>query len=389
MRRLFVLLTVLAACKSDDPTETVDAAPRPDSIVPDASTVDAGPSPDANPACLPLPTDYRPRDGATIDDTWPVCISDDNAYHPFDTSISTVARIAAFEQIATLLFTGAVPTSQDFLDARVEYNLSNGLASRVQRREDEHYPPATWDEDMTGGPEPYTCQQLAGFPDAVAALAANADRCVGPAKISPVIEAAFAVGQDAGTNSVEKRIAAAQIEGALLWFLYMSNYKEAITCTNTPVDCDSSFAYYTGGDPREQGRGMARYVRALDPETHDRAWDGILAVRCWRDLDNPTGVAGDLAMRNLAVAQMDRATLRGVALIVRDKTTELAAEQVLASRVALWELLRVLGPVLDRDATLRDAGLAAQLRAELAKADHADVDPAAIVDALDLLYPCA
>ncbi len=387
MRLVFSLLVVVAACKADDPVATPDGAPRPDGATADAG-VDAGPSPDANPGCQPLDTDYTPRDDGSAADTWPACISDDNAYHPFDTSISTVARVGAFEEIATLLFTGAVPTSQDFIDARVQYNLTNGLASRVQRREDEHYPPASWDEDMTGGPEPYTCQQLAAFPDAAAALAANADRCVGPATLSPLIEAAFAVGQDDAANSVEKRVAAAQIEGALLWFLYISNYKEAITCTNTPVDCDSSYAYYTGGAARDQGDGLARYVRALDPETHDRAWDGILAVRCWRDLDNPTGVAADLALRDRAVGQLDRATLRGVALIVRDNIVDLAAEPLTAARVALWELLRVLGPYLDRDASLRDAALATQLRTELAKADHTTVDGNVIVAALDLLYPC-
>jgi hypothetical protein len=387
MRSNFVFaMIVIAACKSDDPAETPDGAPRPDAVA-----IDAGPDAadvDANPGCLPFETDYTPRDSASANDDWPVCISDDNAYHPFDASISTVARVAAFEQIATLLFTGGVPTSQDFIDARVEYNQTNGLASRVQRREDEHYPPATWDEDGNGTPEPYTCQQLAAFPDAEAALAANADRCVGPATLSPILEAAFTVGQDDASTALEKRIAAARIEGALLWFFYVSNHKEAMTCTNTPVDCDSSFAYYTGGDPRESGKGMARYVRALDPETHDRIWDGILAVRCWRDLDNPTGVATDLEMRDRAVTQMDRAALRGVALVLRDKTADFAAEADAEAKQAIWELVRVLGPALDRDATIRDAAEAATLRGELGETDPAQVDSAAITAALDALYPC-
>jgi hypothetical protein len=387
MRLVFACaLLLFAACKSDDPTETPDGAPRPDAVA-----IDAGPDAgdvDANPGCQPLETDYTPRDSASANDDWPVCISDDNAYHPFDENISTIARVAAFEEIATLLFTGNAPSSQDFIDARVEYNQTNGLASRVQRREDEHYPPAMWDEDMSGTPEPYTCQQLAAFPDAEAALAANADRCVGPARLSPILEAAFTVGQDNASTALEKRIAAAQIEGALLWFFYVSNHKEAMTCTNTPVDCDSSFAYYTGGDPRETGKGMARYVRALDPETHDRIWDGILAVRCWRDLDNPTGVATDIEMRDRAVSQMDRAALRGVALVLRDETADFAAEADADAKRAIWELIRVLGPALDRDATLRDAAQATTLRTEVAETDPAQVDAAAITAALDALYPC-
>jgi hypothetical protein len=258
----------------------------------------------------------------------------------------------------------------------------------VQRREDEHYPPATWDEDDDGTAETYTCQAMAALPDGEEALAANADRCVGPARISPLLEDAFAAGQDGASTDLQRRIAASQIEAGLLWFLYVSNHKEAITCTTTPVDCDSSFAYYTGGDAREAGKGMARYVRALDVETHDRIWDGILAVRCWRDLDNPTGVATDLAMRDRAVGQMDRAALRGVALIVRDWTLALAAETDADDREVRWAKLRILGPVLDRDATLRDAGQAAILRAELAEIDPDDADTAAIGAALSALYPC-
>jgi hypothetical protein len=135
------------------------------------------------------------------------------------------------------------------------------------------------------------------------------------------------------------------------------------------------------------GKGMARYVRALDVETHHRVWDGILAVRCWRDLDNPTGVATDLEMRDRAASQMDRAGLRGVALIVRDRAADLATLTGDDLTVA-WAFLQVLGPVLDRDASLRDSTLAAQLRGELSLANPASVDPDVIINALDQLYPC-
>ena len=362
----FLLVSVLAACKSDDPAGTPDGAPRPDGAV-----ADAGPDAalvDANPGCVPLQTDYQPRTGSI--DEWPECVSDDNAYHPFDQSISTIARVAQFEEIATLLFTGAAPSAQDFIDARVIYLQANGLESRVVRREDEHYPPL-----------------VAGMCSDQATADANPDRCVGLAQLVPLIDAAFTVGQDGGSTPLERRVAAAELEAGLLWFLYVSNFKEAMTCTNVPRDCDSSFAYYTGGDPREMGKGMARYVRELDVETHDRVWDGILAVRCWRDLDNPTGVATDLEMRDRATAQMDRAALRGVALIVRDRAAELASLTGDDLTVA-WTFLQILGPVLDRDATLRDPTLATQLRDELAQTDPSTVDSVAIIDAIDQLYPC-
>jgi hypothetical protein len=370
---LAAVLLLASACKSDDPPASPDGPPRPD-----AEVADSGPdavSIDADPSCVPLASDYQPRTGS--DDEWPVCVSDDNLYHPFDASISTIARVAAFEEIATLLFTGATPSTQDFIDARVQYNLSEGLASRVQRREDEHYPPAMNMAGMVA-----TCQSLP--PDEQALFP---ERCVGPVLISPILEAGFDVGQTDASTDLESRVAAARIEAALLWFLYVSSYKEAITCTSVPRDCDSSFAYYTGGDPREMGKGLARYVRALDIETHDRVWDGILAVRCWRDLDNPGGVATDLEMRDRAASQMDRAGLRGVALIVRDRTADLATLTGDDLTVA-WAFLQVLGPVLDRDASLRDSALAAQLRGELSLSNPANVDPDVILDALDQLYPC-
>jgi hypothetical protein len=47
----------------------------------------------------------------------------------------------------------------------------------------------------------------------------------------------------------------------------------------------------------------------------------------------------------------------------------------------------VLGGVLDRDATLRDATLAGELR-DLLAADAAVAAPAAVIAALDALYPC-
>lgn len=373
MNRTIVLVALLTACKADDPPASPDGAPRPD-----AEVADAGPdavSIDADPGCVPLATDYLPRTGS--DDAWPVCVSDDNLYHPFDASISTIARVAAFEEIATLLFEPTAPSTQDFLDARVQYNLSEGLASRVQRREDEHYPPAMNMAGMAASCQSLPPDEQALFPE----------RCVGPVRISPILEAGFDVGQTEASTDLESRVAAARIEAALLWFLYVSSYKEAITCTTTPRDCDSSFAYYTGGDPREMGKGMARYVRALDVENHHRVWDGILAVRCWRDLDNPTGIATDLEMRDRAAAQMDRAALRGLALIVRDRTVTLSTATGDDLTVA-WAFLQVLGPVLDRDASLRDSALAAQLRGELSLADPTTVDPAVILGALDQLYPC-
>ena len=127
---------VLAACKEGDPPAS-DAAPRTDGGI-DAAPFDAATAsgPDANLACQPLASDYQPRAAMSALDSWPACITDSDAndYPAFDrASISTLARVAAFEEIASLLFAGT-PDAQSFTDARTIYLASNGLESRVSRR---------------------------------------------------------------------------------------------------------------------------------------------------------------------------------------------------------------------------------------------------------------
>ena len=317
--------------------------------------------------CEPLATDYQPRTGT---DDWPACISDDNTYHSIGASISTVARIAAFEQIADLLWRRATPPGPaDFTNARVSYTETNGLDSRVQRREDLHVPAVPAADGA--------CTD-AGVPDLYP------DRCVGPARILPILNQAFADGT-AGTDPL---VNAARIEAALLWFLYLSPYKESNTCTDTPADCDSAWAYYTGGEDRSAGLGLASYVSDLDAATHDRVWDGLLAIRCWKNLDNETGVSTDTATRDRARAQMDCALIRGVALIVRDRLDDLRAATTDEERRAKLEFVKILGGVLDREAEARDPANAAILRGELGRSDPATVDIDAAQEAIDLLFPC-
>lgn len=309
-------------------------------------------------SCMQDASDYQPGQS----DTWAACISDDGAYHAFDPNISTIARIAAFENISELLGFGKdkAPTFQEFVDARLEYSVDQGLESRVSRREDEHYPAAA-----------KKCQDMTAEE-----LAMNPDRCVGPAKIQPILNAAF----EDGIDGKEPTLNAARIEAALLWFLYTSVYKEATTCTSVQADCDSHYAYYTGGEAPDQGLGLSRYVRARSEQANDFVWNGVLAVRCWRDLDNPAGTATDLALRDKARAQLDRALLRGVAVIVRQRALALPCDTA-------WETVKILGPVLDREATVRDAANAKILRDELAKGKDG-IDAAAFVKALDAVFPC-
>lgn len=369
MRNLLLgtMLCLCAACETDpvsgdgglpDATTVTDASVEP----PRCEGLSATP-PDFE--CTPLDTDYAP--GA--DDMWAACVSDDGEYHRIQEDISSVARIAAFEELAALLFDPARdPSPDDFLEGRLIYQRDEGLDSRVVRRYDPHFEvPDGTDCTLDGVP--------AMFPD----------YCVGPAVLAPMILDAFAAGIEGGGGALP-RVQAARVEAGLLWFLYVSTAKESLTCTTTPKDCDSAYAYYTGGEPARGGLGLAARVEAVDPAAHDRAWDGLLALRCWRDLD-PDPMATDLALRDRARAQYDRAVLDGVAAIVRDRLVQ-ACEATDAELLYHWELARTLGRALDREATARDPDAAATLRAAFASDAPSDADAAAAVDAIDAVFDC-
>ncbi len=364
MRILFTLSLLLLACPGPAPIPTdggVDAgtstgtfcSPRP--VFTENVT-----------SCQPLATDYTPRVSNSSTDTWAACISDSNTFTPINPNISTIARVTAFEDIASRLWRDDVlPTPQAFIDARIAYAIDQGLDSRVQRREDQHYPAA-----------PSPCS-TAGIP------AQFPERCAGPSKLLPILNDSFAKG----AMGEPPRLHAARIEAALVWFLYLSTLSEVMSCTNKPQDCDSCWAYYAGGTPREAPLGLAKMVRALGPETHDRAYDATLAVRCWRNLDNETTVATDLARRDLAFTQLDRALLRGVALVLRQRVTELSCTKG-EVRDAAFAFFKTIAPLLDRAARERNVANADLLAREAGKASAADVDVTAVTTSLDALFPC-
>ncbi|MCS6901959.1 MAG: hypothetical protein RMJ98_20180 [Myxococcales bacterium] len=331
----------------------------------DSGTGGSAGSSGSAPVCEVSKDDYQPRVDGSQKDTWPACVSDGNSYVQVEANISTLARIEAFEKIAQRLGFGTtkVPTPVEFVDSLSDYTVPEGLESRVARREDEHYPPAS-----------KKCQDMT-----VEELAANKDRCVGPAQIAPLLKAAF----EGGAKGEEPRLNAARIEAGLLWFLFMSVYKEAVTCANVPKDCDSSLAYYTGSVVRDDAKGLAKYVKALEQETHDRIFDGNLAVRCWRDLDK--GSAGQVQepeLRARALAQLDKALHKGVAAVVKAQLGQLESPTGDAARIHV----DLLGRSLLREAKVRDAAKAAILEAELNKLPNPDVKAA--TEALDALFPC-
>jgi hypothetical protein len=312
--------------------------------------------------CEAAATDYAP----CTDDGWDACISDDGEYHSIEATISTIARVEAFEAISDLLFDPTRdPTSDDFLAARLLYQEEEGLDSRVVRRYDPHF-------DVPDGTD---CT----LPDAPAM---EPDYCVGPAKLQPILLDAF----NAGIMGEDPRGQAGRIEGALLWFLYVSTAKESLTCTEVAKDCDSAYAYYTGGAKAPGGIALARRVREVDVYAHDRAWDGLLAVRCWRDLDDAE-VATDAALRDRARAQYDRAVLDGVAAIVRD-ALERTADTTAAAQSYHWRLAATLGQALDRAMREHSVAMADALADALAGEAAAAADLDGAIAAIDAVFDC-
>ncbi|HSP80278.1 MAG TPA: hypothetical protein VLQ93_17225, partial [Myxococcaceae bacterium] len=147
-----------------------------------------------------------------------------------------------------------------------------------------------------------------------------------------------------------------------------------------------AWAYYTGGTERAAPLGLARYIKELAPETHERAYDAALAVRCWRDVD-PTVPPERTDLQLQARAQYDKAMLRGLAVVVRQRFQELTCTSGEAKE-ARWAFLKVLVPLMDRGARELDAAKADVLSAQVAKASADEVDVPAAVAALDALFDC-
>lgn len=364
-----LLILSLSACETSPDMPDGSLA---DGGVADAARVDAGPIEPPmcegrpalpTPECTPLDTDYAPGE----DDMWDACVSDDGEYHRILEDISTIARVSAYEELRTLLFDPTRdPTEQEFLDGRLIYQREQGLDSRVVRRYDPWFEvPEGTDCTAEGVP--------AMFPD----------HCVGPALLQPVILDAFERGVRGEARS---RVQAARIEASLLWFFYASTSKEAFTCTRKAKDCDSAYAYYTGGEPARDGIGLAADLQRVAPGAHDRAWDGVLALRCWRDLDDAE-VATDLALRDRARAQLYRAVTQGVAMLVRDRLVQ-ACDSDEETLLYHWTFARTLAPALERAAMERDATEAAALATALMPERPQDGDATRAIEAIDALFDC-
>lgn len=401
---LTLLLLPLIACKADDPSETDsngetastggstgDTTATPTTGEPMDCSMIQIPAVDES-SCKPLDTDFQPRTNAG-GDMWPTCIGDMVDYQPVEAKTpGSAARIDAYVEMAKLLWDNAnEPTAADFTAARDQYVIAEGLESRLNRREDLHYSPipeAEWDPQVDGDKQ---CT--------VAALATKyPDRCVGPSAMKPIIDQAFADGQS-GTG--DARSNAAKIHAALEWFLYLSVYKETNTCaTEKPADCDSAWAYYTGLEPIASGKGFSADVLAGSQNAHERIWDGLLAVRCWRDLAKDDMGAYPLlemttpdiqALFETGWEQADQALHRGYAVVVRDHA-EAYLESLCgtgdAYAPAAWAYLQISLNALVREATERDPAQGKIIADIAASTGPTAQDIADVIAAIDAAFPC-
>jgi hypothetical protein len=323
-------------------------------------------------ACTPATTDYQPRKGKAGANGWPKCISDDNAWHLIGSGLPAAAsRSKAFETMATKLWKKSQPTKADFLSARDDYSVSEGLASRIARRQDVSY-------DEVPGSDKFACSN-AGVPDKYP------DRCAGPAKLEPIIDDAF----QKGIAQTQPDVQAARIEAALIWFFYLSMTSEVWTCGFDDItDCDSAAGYYTQVSARGTPAGLARYVSSLGLETHDRIYDALLAERCWRDIDQ-TMPATDTykSYYTLALKQLDKATLRGEALILRERIGRILCTSGDAQEANI-AFVKILGGVLDHGAGLVDTTKAAQLKTYTSSPTTDAAAAASAQAVIDSLFAC-
>jgi hypothetical protein len=313
--------------------------------------------------CVPLTEgldhDYVPG----RNDSWPECISDSGEFVPIGESISASARTLAIGEIGELIFQADEDASPEaFIRARMLYDEDAGLGSRMARRYDPHYV-VEGDVDCT----------------VAADVARNPDYCVGPAKILPIVLRAFKNGYE----GIEPRFHAGRIEGALLWFSAISEYKETLSCSAEDIkDCDSAYGYY---DAAGQEAGLGGYIKEVDPDAHAAARLGALAVRCWRDVD-PDLPATDLALRERARTQFDRAVLKGVVSVLLERIDQ-AAQAVGEAQKFHWGFVSAfLGAIQSQ--SFRSSGSAELIAEARAAPSPAAVDTEELKLALQGIVEC-
>lgn len=289
--------------------------------------VDATPTSDAyeRDMCMPNADDYP-------GDTWGECISDEGRYElAGDNTPSSAARVAAFDEIAALLWRSEDVTVQNLVDAELIYGEDGGVGSRVARRYDAH----------VSKPEGADCK-------ADDAATQWPEYCVGPAQIEPLIIDSFA--EAIAGNDVTANIA--NVRSGLVWFYYLSVYKEAYSCASKAQDCDSHWAYGNGGKQLDEDPlGLAGLIKTQSTLAYEALFNANLAVRCWR-AEDATEVSENPDLHQKVLAQVDRALDYAYSLVL---IGELNRWSTGSNRVKVFaeQTLIVLGPTIARAASER------------------------------------
>ena len=323
-------VAILCSCESEDPRSTVnrDQPSYSDVSLMTGDTIeghenalnDSESSEELN-ICMTAQNDYPSA-------AWDACVSDGGQYVLAGPQIpSSAARTTAYEVIADLLWRNDRLTPEDFISAQLIFAEEGGLGSRVTRRYDAHVTPPM-DADCT--------LEDAGddWPE----------YCVGPGLIQPLLYDHF----DAGSRGEALQVNAATIRAGLLWFFYLSIYKEAYTCRGKAADCDSSWAYHNGGKQRNEAPvGFGAELANRSPKHYERLFTANLAVRCWRDLD-ASEQAENQVLHQRALIQLDAALDRGLGVLLITRLEQLQKEIPTTVEAQLRAELAILGPVLNR-----------------------------------------
>jgi hypothetical protein len=328
-------------------------------------------------ACGPLATDYPGSPD------YPDCGPDDGMWEVIlEDPPGSQARVEAYETMMMLLRGGSTPDANAFIQARMQYSLEEGLESRISRREDLH------------APEIDQADQVAGVDfDKQCTIATNVtkypDRCVGPAKIAPIINDAFDQGM-AGTG--DPNVHAARIDAAVLWFLWVSTYKESSSCVRLPEDCDAHHGYYDGNNPRTSPKGLGEEINDISPVAHGAVEDGMFGIDCWRDLQRDAILWEDYTPEEqqrflTAHEQLDNALHYAWARLVRDRLEQ--HPMACGSEAdASWAFIQIAGPVLDTEASVRDGAMAGTLSALWDNSAPTVTDIEGAIAAIDAIFPC-
>ena len=363
------MLIMATGCDSSTPA-TMDMAPATQCMADKPATTMCQPFSGDLASCKCSVDDDAPRTNGSKMDTWPACVSDGKSYVLFGPSTpGASARTLAFDSIGKKLWKNtAIPSSADITAARDEYAVANGIGSRVARRQDIHYPEVP-------GSDKFACNDAT-----IAAM--NPDRCAGPGKLKPIIDDAFTKGI-AGTKPI---VQSARLEAALLWFFYLSTLSEVWTSSfDNAADVDSSFGYLSGTE-RGKPIGLGLYFQQLHRETYERAYDAVLASRCWRDLDRALPSTCSLFYQR-AASQLDRAMTRGMALILRDRIGKIPTLTGEAQEAAL-NFVNILGGLLDRAARAIDPAKADQLKTQTQATMAGSVNVSQAQSIIDTLFAC-